>query len=656
MKSELSAGGRIRSAFAVAFVFTVATVGGVRAADFVQVVHGSKPAPLEQLAASELVDILHRVFEDIEVRTGSDIADRKGTIILVGNPTSNPRITDSGIQWLDVSDQGIVIGSNSTGDHFTVGGGSPAATLWAVYELGHQLGIQYLLRGDLDPIQKRSFNLSGVAIKKHEPQIRQRGFETIGSGPFSFESWGLAGQRRLIRQLAKLKFNHLILKVEPWHPFVSYEFNGVSRSTATLFQGIQYPLTGDVVGKKAFAGARIFQHPDIEITDRSEQVFNAGRDFLSGVIREARQSGMTVSVEFRRDVFPAEFSRLLPGSTMPQPGTPYCIPADSSAGPANELFAASVQACFETYPEIDAVTWSRTTSGARRFRILPISDRQTAKAQLSQPDHESAQSEKITPDAKRDSRLSLTVHSRHLQLLPHTHSRLVGQTLKLASEKGWNSISIGPPMISEFDQDVVYISQALWHPNLESEASHQQLWATATENSAAAERLWQARQKLEHASELIMDNDPQFAFLGPSDSIEKDCSLITRHFVNAPIPEWWQEVTDDYTQYMIELYRAHGAIDGDSKPVLFYYAKRGEYVLEFLAAVKAVREAALAKEAGHHEEAIEHLETALESTYNCINTLSDVARDQSDRGLIAALNAYAYSPLVEKLEQLTDQE
>jgi hypothetical protein len=47
---------------------------------------------------------------------------------------------------------------------------------------------------------------------------------------------------------------------------------------------------------------------------------------------------------------------------------------------------------------------------------------------------------------------------------------------------------------------------------------------------------------------------------------------------------------------------------------------------------------------------------ALESTYNCINTLADVARNQSDRGLIAVLNADAYRPLVAELERLLEEE
>lgn len=127
-------------------------------------------------------------------------------------------------------------------------------------------------------------------------------------------------------------------------------------------------------------------------------------------------------------------------------------------------------------------------------------------------------------------------------------------------------------------------------------------------------------------------------------------------YIAEPIPEWWQEATEAYTQYMIELYRAQGAVDGSAKPALFYYAKRGKCVLEYLGAVKAVREAALAKKSDDTEMAIEHLEVALESTCNCINTLSDVARNQGDRGLIAVLNADAYRPLVAELECLSEKE
>ena len=73
-------------------------------------------------------------------------------------------------------------------------------------------------------------------------------------------------------------------------------------------------------------------------------------------------------------------------------------------------------------------------------------------------------------------------------------------------------------------------------------------------------------------------------------------------------------------------------------------------------AAKALRESAVAREKGDMEQAIEHMEVALEQTYNCMTTLADVARDQSDRGLIAVLNAYAYQPLKREYDRLVDEE
>lgn len=46
--------------------------------------------------------------------------------------------------------------------------------------------------------------------------------------------------------------------------------------------------------------------------------------------------------------------------------------------------------------------------------------------------------------------------------------------------------------------------------------------------------------------------------------------------------------------------------------------------------------------------------TAVEARYNAINMLSDVARDQSDRGLNAVLNAYEYRPLVAEFDKLAE--
>lgn len=630
---------------------TLFMAGTVEAAEFVQVIHGPEAAPLEKLAASELADLLGRVFDDVEIRSGSVVARRAGTILFVGNPDTNPGIARNNFEWPKITDQGIAIVSKREQKLHAVGGGSPAATLWAAYELGHRLGVRYLLRGDIDPLNKRPVDLSDIEFTI-EPQVRQRGWETIGTGAHSFESWGLADHQRVIRQLAKMKFNHLILKIEPWHPFLQYDFESVTKTTGTFWHGRKYSLTGDVVGKKAFGGAKLFLHPTVANADSPAERNVAQQRFLMSLIDSARSYGMTVSVQLRRSRFAPEFAKVLKDSSS-EPGQLLSVSPANLQKPARDaqlLFSTRMKSWFETYPGVDHVSWLKARSATRRFGIVTSTKREVAETSIPDLDLDRTVAKNKTeiPAPTKDTRLSLAIHSSTLDMLPQTHSQEVQRTLRDAVNAGWTSVAVGPSTVNEFSQDVHYVSRAMWDVSLTPAESHKDLWATTTGNESASDRLWIGRQHLEKASSLILSKDPDQVKLGRG-------MLIKRHYIAEPIPAWWQEATDAYTQYMIELYRAQGAVDGGTKPVLFYYAKRGEFVLEYLGAVKAVREAALAKKAGDNEMALEHLELALESTYNCINTLSDVARNQGDRGLIAVLNAYAYRPLVAELERLSEE-
>ena len=89
-----------------------------------------------------------------------------------------------------------------------------------------------------------------------------------------------------------------------------------------------------------------------------------------------------------------------------------------------------------------------------------------------------------------------------------------------------------------------------------------------------------------------------------------------------------------------------------AKQLLFYYAKRGEYVIDYLNCVEAVRKSATAKKEGDLDAALENLDSAVEKLYDAIDSLSDVVRDECDRGLIALLNTFAYRPLVDERERV----
>ena len=57
-------------------------------------------------------------------------------------------------------------------------------------------------------------------------------WRTINDFAIGPEAWGLAEHRAFIRQLAKMKFNRILISVYAWQPFVDYKFRGVQRQTA----------------------------------------------------------------------------------------------------------------------------------------------------------------------------------------------------------------------------------------------------------------------------------------------------------------------------------------------------------------------------------------------------------------------------------------
>ena len=107
---------------------------------------------------------------------------------------------------------------------------------------------------------------------------------------------------------------------------------------------------------------------------------------------------------------------------------------------------------------------------------------------------------------------------------------------------------------------------------------------------------------------------------------------------------------------MVEFYRSHSGADPRSRNLLYYWAKRSEYVMSYLASVKALRNSAIAKSEGDMDLALEQMESAVEEMYNAIDSLGDVASDSSDRGLIAVLNSHAFKPLMAAYEKLLDEE
>lgn len=655
----------------------------VCAAERITVVSGPDAPKIEKFAAEELFQLLRNLtgIDGIAVADGQSSAP-SGGLVLVGRPESNPQIKAAvGDAWPELAEQQIVLKSvpRDDGAMLVVGGGSPQAVLWAVYELGHRLGARYLPEGDLYPTQPKPISLTGFDVTL-TPRLATRSWMLLGDGPSGSSSRGAEEQIRFLRQLAKMRFNRVVFDVRPWQPFVHYEFAGVRKQSAVLWPA-EYPVSGETAGKKAFAGAERFENPDVtgETADKRTE---SGVRYLRGLIDAAHDLGMSVGLRISLHEFPIEFAAVCPALEKEEPLSSVLPgPFGRKDGNEVELARTVVRAYLQTYPQLDAVYLS--TPGptvdvdrpqlnikteptafhalkAHRFWNLKVS------RQLLVDPFAGAYLDHVFKDPslpKRDARPVVYTDGFRFKTFPcelafpwvengtsvlplASIERVANATVGVENEPhdGFRAWCSSPGEHSLF---VHYLSRKAWEPDVDAQQAITDLWTATTGNQAAAERLWLAWQSLDKATRLVTENDPAFAVPNPN--------MFTRHFIAEPAPRWWKEATDAYTQSMVEFYRAHGAIEGDAKPVLFYFAKRGEFILDYLGAVQAIREAALAKKAGDADATLEQLEKAVELTYNCINTLADVARSQPDRGLIAALNAFAYRPLLALYESESDE-
>ena len=707
----------------------------VNAGEQITVVVGRDAPELERFAAAELQDQFQRLFDaEVEIAHALPGGGEESAVVLIGSPATNRAVAEAvGDSWPELSDQGHLLRSLS-GDSIVVGGGSPVATLWAVYELGHHFGVRYLTRQDIFP-DPQELDLSGID-RVLEPTLRTRSWRTVNDFVIGPESWGLADQEMLLQQLAKLKFNRVILSFWPWQPFVHYEFGGVRKSTAMLWFGDRFRVDGDIPGKTVFGGKTYFTNPEFEGKESYEEMHAAGVALARGIMDEAHRLGMSVGISMQPAQFPREFADALPGLTKAHQLKSLTVAPGGAQGPDDPairgLVKAKLRAYIETYPTVDVMvigmpefpewdahvetSWQQLNSDGRlgdltlesvidaarqrkvivsgdrgvraiRGNIVPLAFFQSLFADpelLERPagghvelvirsidtalypvvdrvvpdgagtlnfiDYTSRRSAdnvelmQPLPADKVNSSLIFTLADDNVGILSQSVTQSIHELVVALRENGWDGFSTRYWMLAEMDPTLHYLSRASFDDSVTPRSAHDDLFLAITGNEATSDRLWRAMEHIEAATDLFDKQAIGFGF-----PVE---GMFMKHYQAQENPAWWDEAKEHYLQAMIEFYRARGNAHGQSRELLMYYAKRGGYVLEYLAAVEAVREAAVAREAGDRELAIEKLEASVESLYNAIDTLSDVVWDQSDRGLIATLTNFAYRPLVAEYERM----
>ena len=234
-------------------------------------------------------------------------------------------------------------------------GGSPVATMWAVYDLVERWGVRYLLRGDVFPSDPGEFHLPDIDVLRR-PNLACRGARLLNLLSMGLESWSLADMKRYIDQLAKLKFNSVYHQLWCWQPYLHYECRGFVKSTGIHWFGWNFPIDENTIGREHFGGAPVFVPPDFEGCETYQDRVEVGINLVRQSLRHAKQRGFTTRIATVLTDFPVEFSEVLGGPPLAPHGLGQALSGGHKGAddPAfQEITATVLRAYVETYPEMD---------------------------------------------------------------------------------------------------------------------------------------------------------------------------------------------------------------------------------------------------------------------------------------------------------------
>jgi len=337
-------------------------LGMAKAVPRVEVVVGAAAPELEQYAARELCGYLVKVF-GIRSQPVRRVTSSAETIFLVGSPETNSAVKQATTSkaFPKLTDQGIVLQRTNIGNRsaLIVGGGSPRATLWAVYELAERWGVRYLTDRDVLPEKIGELKLPDSDVMM-EPVFRVRAHPTIQDLVASGEAWGIADFRRLIDQLAKMKFTRINVYTFGWQPFLHWEYGGVKRRSAHLWYDYHYPITPDTIGRDLFGTVSEFWNPDLPLTPIYQDLVKAGEQLIHKLIDHVHLRGLECAFAPSLTDFPPEFAGLLKGAEQSaQLAGMSVVPGETTPLDDPQLFGLSsavLRAAVSTYPTSDIIT------------------------------------------------------------------------------------------------------------------------------------------------------------------------------------------------------------------------------------------------------------------------------------------------------------
>ena len=336
------------------------------------IVVGKELSESASFSAAELQKYL-AALSGVQIRiiSETDISSLSAetTLILLGNPDSNRLIHEASlakvVNFTGLKSEGYIVktGHLKKRPIIAVGGNDDAGTLYAVYELIEQLGVVFLLTGDVIPARQDTLTLRALDLRR-QPAFPRRGFLLQVAGFDNLTLFSTADYEKFVDQMAKMRCNYLQVWWFAFAPWLKHSYRGEtmwmgdvstkeSGYLAWAHSSMGSRTTDEVsIGKEHFQGKRIAP-PEFQNVETPAQAFDVAQTMLGKVIHHAKQRHVKVWLAIEMAALPpnlAQFAERV--GTFPfHPifGT-FVHPLD----PVNrEIQVERLKALINTYPEAE---------------------------------------------------------------------------------------------------------------------------------------------------------------------------------------------------------------------------------------------------------------------------------------------------------------
>jgi len=328
------------------------------------IVVGRDSCPFDRWVAGELQQYLQELSgAEFSIVTADEIPAEKA-LILLGGPKDNPLVASAQqkqlVSFAGLKPEGFLLKRFDLAGTPTVvaGGNDEAATMYAAYEFLERLGGVFQITGDIMPQEKPDLKLPALNVRM-EPAMKYRGLHYR-------HMWtpiiGIEEFRRILDQMAKLKYNCLEFYWYVGGPWIEYSHGGEKRQIGDVYTKSSAYLTwqctafdfkaSDVkIGREHFKQEMVCA-PEFADVQTPEQAHQAARQLLSDVIDYAHQRKIQLWLGMGDcPAVPPNLARHSQGTWRQSFFRCPVIPAGDPVGV--EIWEDAVRSMIETYPKAD---------------------------------------------------------------------------------------------------------------------------------------------------------------------------------------------------------------------------------------------------------------------------------------------------------------